>query len=122
MAYLYTIRLEKLQYYAYHGVHQKEKECGNHFQVDVAITLQTEHPIETLSQTVDYVQVAEIIENIMTGNSTDLLETLAHNIIENVYRVCNVLPVQKILVKVSKFNPPIKQICQISSVELEKQY
>lgn len=122
MTYLYTVRLEKMEFYAYHGVHTGEKELGNRFQTDIAITFKTEYPVKELSQTVDYAQVATTIAQVMTGINTDLLEVLAHQIIEKIYSQISYLTVQKISIKISKYNPPIKQICAASSVELEKYY
>lgn len=122
MTYLYTVRLEKMEFYAYHGLHAGEKEMGNRFQTDIAITFKTEYPVKELSQTVDYAQVAIIIAQVMTGTSTDLLEVLAHEIIEKIYNQISCLTIQKISVKISKHNPPVGQICAVSSVELEKYY
>lgn len=122
MAYLYTVRLEKLEFYAYHGVHAGEKELGNRYQTDIHVTIKTEKPITNLSETIDYARIGEIVHHVIKNNSTDLLETLAYNIMEGIYTHFFYLPLQKISVKVSKFNPPIGHICEKSSVELEKEY
>lgn len=120
MKYLYTIHLEKLEFYAYHGVAKKEKEIGNRFEIDISISLLTTEPIQNLSQTVDYAHVAHITEKIINGHSVDLLETLAHDILENIYQEFAFLPLEKIKVKIKKIAPPIKQICHASSVEIQK--
>lgn len=122
MAYLYTIRLEKLEFYAYHGVHACEKELGNRFQIDIAVTLTTKEPIKTLSETVDYAQIANLVHQVITSDSVDLLETLANSILYGIHSYFSFLPLRKIQIKISKFTPPIGYLCEKSSVELVKEY
>lgn len=78
------IYLNDLMFNGFHGVYPAEKIIGNTFKVDVRIQLTpTTHRIEQLDQTIDYVQVYQLIQQIMAV-PTPLLETIVSNIADQI--------------------------------------
>ena len=76
------IELRGVQARGFHGVFDEEKAHGQDFIVDVRLFLSlvsvAQH--DDVSHTVNYAEVATLIEEIIQGPSVDLIETLAHNI------------------------------------------
>jgi len=76
------IRITGLTLHGYHGVFDDEKRDGQTFVVDVVIELDGKRAgtTDNLDHTVDYSQVVEAIAQIVTGESVDLIETLAYRL------------------------------------------
>ena len=107
--------MESMEFYAFHGVYEKERKDGNDFLVDLEVTYDFESQAEQddLSQTINYEQLYEIVRQVME-EPTSLLEKLAWRIAK---RVKNKFPdVQQVSAKVSKSNPPIGGNCRYASV------
>lgn len=75
----FTIGLEKMRFYARHGVFPQERAVGNWFEVSVSLTYETDaetEPDDNLAGTINYARVAEIVTHEMSIPS-QLLETVA---------------------------------------------
>lgn len=75
----FTIELEKMRFYARHGVFPQERVVGNWFEVSVSLTYETDaetEPDDNLAGTINYARVAEIVTHEMSIPS-QLLETVA---------------------------------------------
>lgn len=85
---IFTIHIKNCAFYAYHGVLDFEKEKGQNFFVDAALTIARppEFGDDKLENTVNYALVFELIEHIMTKERYDLIETLAYEISQRVCR------------------------------------
>lgn len=112
----YTISLEGLEFFAYHGASEAERSVGNRYQIDVWLDVLTDS-VQNLSQTVDYVGVYEQIRTQMLV-ATPLLETIVDTLAEKLLLWDN--RIQTVRLKVSKFNPPLGGICYCSAVEIER--
>lgn len=78
------IYLNDLVFNGFHGVYPAEKKIGNTFKVDVRIQfMPTTKTIDQLDQTIDYVQVYQLIQKIMQV-PTPLLETLVATIADQI--------------------------------------
>jgi dihydroneopterin aldolase len=77
-----VIRITGVTLHGYHGVFDEEKRRGQTFVVDLAIELAIPHlgTTDSLDHTVDYSQVVEAVGAVVTGDSVDLIETLAYRI------------------------------------------
>ena len=60
---MFTIHLNKLIFYAYHGVHIEEAIIGGEFEVDIAISFFTVNDILSLDETINYVDVFNLVKN-----------------------------------------------------------
>lgn len=106
-----TVRLVNAVFYGHHGVMQEEHRIGGRYEVDVAADLDFEAAARTddLDKTVNYEQVYDIVEELVTQNNFYLIEKLAYLI---AHRVLDVYPdVAAIEVTVRKPNPPVGGPC-----------
>jgi dihydroneopterin aldolase len=102
---LLTLHLHDLKFFAFHGVHEEERLCGNHFLVNVELTWNDPPKIITaLEETIDYVSVYNIIATRMKL-PTALLETVAMEIGSTIYNTYGF--VSGISVKVLKLHPAV---------------
>lgn len=71
------IRIEKLKIFAHHGVFKEEKINGQNFYVDADLYLDIHEAAvdDDLNKSVDYGDVAYFINDFLTGNIFDLIET-----------------------------------------------
>ena len=113
------ISLEGLEFFAYHGVHDFEKEQGNSFIVDVEVELDVSKAEQTdeLSGTVDYEKVFDIVSKEMAVRSK-LLEHVSS-------RICNAIlkkwqQIEHVKVRIGKMNPPIGAVCKMSAVTVSR--
>jgi len=83
-----VIRITGLTLHGYHGVFAEEKRDGQTFIVDLAITIDATEAgtTDVLRHTVDYSQVVEAVARVVTGESVDLIETLAYRVGNSVMR------------------------------------
>ncbi len=92
-------------FHAFHGLYEEEKKNGNNFVVNVDIQVDTEGIISDLQQTVDYVEVFQLIQKRML-QATPLLETLAQEMSQAIQRLDNKIATVSITIK--KLSPPIE--------------
>jgi len=81
-----SIELTGLSVFGYHGVFAHEKRDGQEFVIDVSLTLDTDRAAasDDVADTVHYGELAERVVAIVEGEPVDLIETLAHRIVEAV--------------------------------------
>jgi dihydroneopterin aldolase len=79
------ILLEGMEFYAYHGVYQEERENGQPFSIDLEILADYSKACHSdkLEDAIDYVQVYELVKAEMEIPSS-LLENVAQRIIETI--------------------------------------
>lgn len=114
--YTAEISLEGLEFFAYHGFYEEERQKGNNFTVDVKVSIPyTGVNTEDLHNTVNYEGLYKITAEEMAKPSL-LLETIAHNIIEQLFS--KYPQITSAEVSVVKHNPPIEGNCKRSRVTL----
>lgn len=78
-----TILVEDLEFLAYHGVYDEERAEGRRFRVDVEVdvpALVQAGATDDLAETLDYREVAGVVEEVFTGPSVQLIERLAEEV------------------------------------------
>ena len=100
------IRIEDMEFYAFHGHFKEERIVGNRFLVDLTIETDMRIPAESdnLKDAVNYQRVYEIVKLQMEKKS-HLLEHIAGRILDAIY--AEMEGIKKATVKVSKMNPPL---------------
>lgn len=100
------IKVENIRIYAHHGCLSEETVIGSEYSVTVCISADLSAPAITdkLSDTVDYVHINHLVKEEMSVPSK-LLEHVAKRIIDRIFSELGM--VKKIVVSVSKINPPI---------------
>jgi len=78
------IRLSGLTVTGYHGVFAHERRDGQPFVVDCALGFDTARAAQTddLADTLDYGALAAELADVVAGEPYDLIETLAHRLLE----------------------------------------
>lgn len=100
------IKVENIRVYAYHGCLKEETAIGSDYLVNVTVwaNLSKAASTDTLSDTVDYVRINYIVEEEMKVPSK-LLEHVGQRILHQIFNKISI--VNKVVVSVSKINPPI---------------
>ncbi|MGQ2983668.1 dihydroneopterin aldolase [Flavobacterium sp.] len=114
-----TIKLQNIRTFSYHGCLVEESKIGSDYRVDLEIKADLRRSMETdeLADTVDYVQLNKIVVEEMAIRSR-LLEHVAQRIVK---RIFSELPeVSRIVLSVSKLNPPIGGDVESVTIQLEE--
>ena len=111
------ILLEGMEFFAYHGVYQEERETGQFFSVDLEILADYSKACysDKLEDAIDYVQVYELVKAEIAIPSS-LLENVAQRIIDSIRK--NFEQIESIKVKITKLQPPISVKLKGIGIEL----
>ena len=114
-----TIKLQNIRVYTNHGCLVEEEKIGSDYIVNLEIKTDLRKSSETddLNDTVDYVQLNDIVTSEMSIRSK-LLEHVAHRIIKRIFD--EIPSVSRILLAVSKINPPIGGDVEQVTIEMEE--
>lgn len=100
------IKVSNIKVYANHGCLKEETIIGSDYLVNVEVdaNLKKASQTDNLSETVDYVQINQIVKEEMSIPSK-LLEHVAQRILHRIFEEISIAT--KVKVAVSKMNPPI---------------
>lgn len=113
---MYTVKLNRLTYYAFHGLHKQEMKCGNQFEVNLSVTQNTQLSFSnSIEQLIDYSVLKEIIDSYMLERY-DLLEDICVRIISDIK---SKFDIYKGEVSIKKMNPPFGGECHSSEVVID---
>jgi dihydroneopterin aldolase len=114
-----TIKLKNIRTFSYHGCLLEEGKIGSDYSVDLEIKtdLRKSCLSDDLKDTVDYVLLNQIVEEEMAIRS-HLLEHVGHRIITKIF--ARIPSVSRIVLGVSKLNPPIGGDVEAVTIELEE--
>ena len=112
-----SIRLENMQFYAYHGNNPCETENGQRFEADIELkgNLRLAGVTDDLNNTWDYDKVYQIVSETITGSKYKLMEALAEKICN---QVLHIYPNAKVKVTIRKPNPPLPGVLKCAEVEI----
>lgn len=113
------IKLKNIRTYSYHGCLIEEGKIGSDYSVDLEVKtdLRKSSVSDNLEDTVDYVLLNRIVEEEMAIRS-NLLEHVAHRIIKRIFD--EVPEISRIILGVSKLNPPIGGDVEAVTIEMEE--
>lgn len=114
-----TIKLKNIRTFSYHGCLVEEAKIGSDYTVDLEVKADMRKSMETdeLADTVDYVHLNTIVVEEMAIRSK-LLEHVAHRIVKRIFD--EIPSVSRVLLGVSKINPPIGGDVEAVTVQLEE--
>lgn len=109
---LTKLTIKNLDIFAFHGVKEEENKLGGRFQIDVELSYDaTEAAIQdNLSKALNYENLLYEINEICSNESFKLIETLTLELLKSI--VENHPIVEKVTVKVRKYNIPFKGILE----------
>ena len=113
------IKLKNIRTYSYHGCLIEEGKIGSDYTVNLEVKtdLRKSSISDDLKDTVDYVLLNRIVVEEMAIRS-DLLEHVAHRIITRIFE--EIPEISRIIVAVSKLNPPIGGDVEAVTIEMEE--
>lgn len=113
------IKLQNIRTFSFHGCLEEEAKIGSDYRVDLEVKTDLRKSSETdrLEDTVDYVLLNRIVVEEMAVRA-NLLENVAHRIIVRIFG--EIASVSRIVVGVSKLNPPIGGDVEAVTIELEE--
>lgn len=113
------IKIENMEFYAFHGHFREEQIVGNRFVLDLTIETDMSVPAKSdnLKDAVNYQKAYQIVKTQMEKKSY-LLENIAGRILDALY--AEMSGIKKATVKVSKMNPPMGGKIGSVSVVMER--
>ena len=113
------IKLKNIRTFSYHGCLIEEGKIGSDYKVGLEIKtdLRRSSLSDDLKDTVDYVLLNQIVVEEMAVRS-HLLEHVANRIITRIF--AEIASVSRIIVAVSKINPPIGGDVEAVTIEMEE--
>src|SRR5574343_748128 len=114
-----TIKLQNIRTFSFHGCLEEEARIGSDYRVDLEIKtdLRKSSMSDDLQDTVDYVLLNKIVVEEMAIRSK-LLEHVAQRIVTRIFK--EIPAVSRIVLAVSKLNPPIGGDVEAVTIELEE--
>jgi len=120
MSSLLTISLNNVRFRAYHGVYPEERQKGNDFVVNMEVSyVPNTGTIVSLSDTIDYSSLFEIINTIMQ-QPVELLESLVKQMAQTVHKEFS--EISEVTVSVEKLNPPIDRFSGSAKVTYSEKF
>jgi len=101
------IKIEKMEFYAFHGHYQEEQIVGNRFLVDLVMETDMEKPAlsDQLEDAVNYQTAYRLVKEEMKQHKSNLLENIGKRILDAVYRELGGISSATVMIR--KMNPPM---------------
>jgi len=101
------IKIEEMEFYAFHGHYQEEQIVGNRFLVDLELKTDLRKPAHSdqLRDAVNYQQAYQIVKNEMRRTKSNLLENIGKRILDALFAEMD--GIEKATVRIRKLNPPM---------------
>jgi dihydroneopterin aldolase len=116
-----VLRLRNMRFFAHHGLFPEEKKLGQHFEVDIELfgDLSAAGKSDDVARTLNYPELYELVEKVVTQQRFKLVEALAEGIAQTIGECF--APIE-LTVRVRKPNPPIAAHFDGIEVELHRSY
>jgi dihydroneopterin aldolase len=114
-----TIKLQNIRTFSFHGCLMEESKIGSDYSIDLEIKtdMRKSAVSDDLHDTVDYVYLNKAVVEEMAIRSK-LLEHVAHRIIKRIFD--EIPAVSRVMISVSKLNPPIGGDVEAVTVVMEE--
>lgn len=115
-----TVRLQRMTFYGFHGVSSAERETGRRYEVDCELVFDFSRAGQTdqLKDTINYREVYDAVERVLTAEHIQLLETLATRLVDS---LLTDFALDAVKVRVRKMIPPIPGNLDYIEVELARE-
>ncbi|MFT4094422.1 MAG: dihydroneopterin aldolase [Niabella sp.] len=117
---LITLHLEKLKFFAYHGIYEEEKKLGNEFELNISVSfLSTKPVVEHIDETINYADVYALVKTEML-QPRELLETFLSQLAKKIKEAYPAIV--KLKMSLYKLQMPITGFEGRIGIEIEKEY
>lgn len=115
---LTRLTIKDAVFYAYHGVKSEEQVLGGKYEVDLDLYYNATEAIinDDVNYAVNYEEAMVCIEDVITEESYNLIETITNEILNQVME--KIPNIEKATVRVRKLNVPIRNV--VSYIEAEQ--
>lgn len=115
------LTIKSAQFYGYHGVKLEEKTLGGRYEVDLDLWYDARNAIATddVSSALNYEDAMQCIEDAFADQSFNLIETVANNILEQLFVRFPIL--RKATIRIRKINVPIHSVVAYIETELTRE-
>jgi dihydroneopterin aldolase len=113
------IHLHNLKFFSHHGIHEEEKILGTEFEVNIEVEINQTERIDSIHQTLNYVEVYEAVKKRM-AIATPLLETIVEDLMTQIHQTSSLI--KSISISIKKINPPIENFIGSVGVSLKKSF
>lgn len=113
-----SIKLENLIFYGFHGVYKKEIQEGQNFIITLNVSYDYADNTDSISQALDYINLYNILKKFFKDKRYNLLETLGHEIINEILSIYKSIYYIKINIK----KPSIKIDKNKDFINVEVEY
>lgn len=100
-----TIKVQGIEFFAYHGLFEEEAKNGQKFIIDCEFKLDTSGCREKIEKTVHYGEVTMDIVKFATENRYDLLEALANDLVKYILQKYSLM--EELMLTIHKPSAPI---------------
>lgn len=114
---MFTIHLNKLQFFSFHGIHEEERKLGNEYEINIKVDFEEKGPVTKIDETINYVKIYELVKQRM-NIPTALLETIAQDLVNQIYSEYE--HIRSVTVSVEKKNLPVANIQGSAGVSYTK--
>jgi len=106
-------------FYGYHGTANEEKELGGKFEVDLFLKTCLTAAINTdnINDTINYVEIYQLVKNIVTESRYHLIEALAGKIVKEIFKNYSL---SEITIRLRKPNVPLHGVVDTVEVEITR--
>lgn len=107
-----------LEFFAYHGLFEEENKLGQKFIFDVVcdVDYSTALSSDKMEDSISYADIAKSIADVVTGNTFNLLERLAGEIVKQLFEIYPTIT--NIDLKINKPNAPMNLPFKSCGVEI----
>jgi 7,8-dihydroneopterin aldolase/epimerase/oxygenase len=101
------IKIEGMEFYAFHGHYKEEQIVGNRFLVDLEMETDMSVPAESdaLEDAVNYQVAYRVVKEEMKRINSNLLENIGKRILDAIYRELD--GISSVTITIRKMNPPM---------------
>ncbi len=101
------IKIEEMEFYAFHGHYKEEQIVGNRFLVDLEIETDMAKPADSdnLEDAVNYQAAYRVVRNAMKKHTSSLLENIGKRILDALEQELDGMDRATVIIR--KMNPPM---------------
>jgi 7,8-dihydroneopterin aldolase/epimerase/oxygenase len=114
---LLRLTIKDAEFYSYHGVKTEEQSLGGKYQVDLDLYYDATEAVinDDVNSAVNYEEAMFCIEEVIAGESYNLIETITNEILNLAMEKFTNLA--KATVRVRKMNAPIRRVVKFVEAE-----
>jgi dihydroneopterin aldolase len=114
------IIIKDIRLVGFHGLYDYEKKDGFNLGFDIELFFhnQINNNSDDINKTINYVDVIDTVKRINSSGSFNLIETLCHNLLNEILELYKPL---KAIVRIRKFKLPIDTPLSFIEVEMTKE-